>query len=403
MTLELRDWKRTGDAAGEAVLEAAFHRPERESRLARELARAHPSFDPALAPVAELDGKPVGCAVLLPRTLLLRGVPVAAVVVGPMGVDPTARGRGVGGALVDAALERAAGRGALFAVALGAREFFASRGFAPAFDLWGLHVPGEVLPEGGDTSAWRGLAGEDLPGLMRLHAHAYREISLAERRTGDALDWESLAERAHTLVHPGDDGPLAYLRFRVREAFELLECGASSAAGVDAVLAMARRLIREHTRLDLFARLPEPHPVARALFHRGAIVERSNLGGAGMLRVLDWPALLSVLAPVWSPALEGLERPAFSIGVGENAWRLELLPAGPRVTEGRAPGAHLALPAERTPALLTGQRGFDEVFAETRVRRTSDLAPHLQQRLAAYLGPRAATWGYAPPFELADD
>lgn len=403
MSIALRPLERTGDPPAERVLEAAFHRPDREARLVRELARAHPEFDPALALVAERGGRAQGCALLLPRRIRVRGAVLPFVLVGPLGVDPGARGEGVGGELLRATLAGASRRGALGALALGAPEFFAPHGFAPAFDHWALRVPTEILPTAQADGPWRGLVGEDLPHLPELHAHSYRGVSCSELRSTGALDWESMAPRAHTLVHPGPDRPLAYLRFRVREELELLECGARDELGIAAVLAMLRRLCREHARLTLFARLPEPHPVARALFRRGALQERSNLGGAGMLAVLDWPATLTALSPAWTPALVGFARPALSIGIGERSWRLELTSEGPRVHAGREVGAHLALEPDQAPALLTGSRGFEELLEEGDVRSRSELTPELCRRLAAHLGPHPSAWGYAPSFELADD
>lgn len=403
MRISLRNLRRDGDPEAERVLDAAFQRSERESRLVRELARSHPLFDPELAPVAEREGRTLGCAALLPRRVRIRGQSVPLALVGPLGVDPAFRGQGIASELLRVALERAAQRGILGALALGMPEFFGRRGFAQAFDLWGLRVPTEILPAEITDAPWRGLVGEDLPHLAELHAHSYRGVSCSEERTGDALDFESFAPRAHTLVHPGAGRPLAYLRFRVREELELLECSARTAAGVAAILALLRRLCREHARLSLFARLPEPHAVARALFRRGALQERSDLGGAGMLRVLDWPALLEILAPVWTPALDGLVRPAFSLGIGRECWRLELEQGRPRVLSGRVGGAHLALGEAQAPALLTGQRGFEELFEEEAVRAASELSTELCARLAAYLGPSPASWGYAPVFELAED
>lgn len=403
MPIALRPLERTGDPAAERVLEAAFHRPGRESRLVRELARSHPEFDPELALVAERSGRVEGCALLLPRRIQVRGAPLPLAVVGPLGVEPEARGSGVGGELLRAALATAARRGLLGALALGAPEFFTRHGFAPAFDLWALRVPAEILPPWVEGAPWRGLVGEDLPHLPELHGHSYRGVSCSEVRTADALDWESMAPRAHTLVHPGDARPLAYLRFRVREELELLECGVRDERGIEAVLAMLRRLCLEHGRLTLFARLPDPHPLARALFRRGALLERSNLGGAGMLAVLDWPAALRAISSAWAPALAGLPRPALSLGVGEASWTLELGADGPRVTTGRESGAHLALDVSQAPALLTGARGFEELLDEGDVRSRSELTPELRLRLAAHLGPRPSAWGYAPPFELADD
>jgi putative acetyltransferase len=86
------------------------------------------ALDAEISLVAEEGGRIVG-SVILSR---LVDVGVRALALGPIGVLPAAQGRGVGSALVRAALDRAAAAGEDAVLLLGDPRYYARFGFEPA-------------------------------------------------------------------------------------------------------------------------------------------------------------------------------------------------------------------------------------------------------------------------------
>lgn len=398
MSLIVRTAHPRGDDAFRRVIDSAFAREERESRLARELSRVH-GFDEDLALLAELDGEPVGAALFSPRRLRILGTAVRGAACAPIGVLPGARGTGVGRALLDEGLARLRARGVRCVVALGAPSFYARAGFGPAFDLYTCHVPLELLA-GADPDApgWRGLRGDDLPRLVELAENSWREVDGSEVRDASASDWEAAAPDSYALCHDGGDGPDAYVRFRVRETIEVTDCCVADARGIPFVFALLRRLGREHGRDRCELHAPPSHPVTRALFHLGCSVEAGDFGGACVLSVLDWPGLAEDLGHHFRPRLLRSPYPALSIGHGSEVLRL-----GFRGGELRAENAcdlrrHLEVPAGWTQGLLTGHRSGAELAFRLGLED-----PETRALLEDLFPRRSPAWAYGPLFELADE
>lgn len=87
---------------------------------------------------------------------------------GPIGVMPAAQGRGVGTALVAAALDEARRRGECAVILLGAPSYYGARGFRPAAERrW-------ANPFAGSTDAGSTIAEEDLQVAVLDEARAAR-------------------------------------------------------------------------------------------------------------------------------------------------------------------------------------------------------------------------------------
>jgi len=371
------------------LIDAAFHRTDRESRLAEELARAHPDFDPGLSLVSELDDRPVGWALFFPRTVLLRGAWVPLSIAGPYGTHPAYRNRGVQRQLFETGLAALRDRGLRGAIALGDPGFLTRFGFGSAFDHYAVHVPLEVLPEEGDTGHWRGLAAEHLEALCAIHEQEGGDG--CERRKPASPDWASFVSEAHTLVLEVEGRVEAYLRFRTRERLEIPECGVRTAAATEPLLRFLRRLAREHGRAFLDVHVPPTHPVGRALFHLGCNREANNLGGGAMLAITDWDGFFADTAESWRTALERAGCRACSLEIDGVPYRLARTWRGLRVERRRDARHAVALPHELVAGLMTGQRDFrdlDGIDADARLLR------------ALFPGGTPA-WTFAPVFELA--
>ena len=297
MSPTLRTASPQGDPELASLIDACFERAGHESRLAQALSEGCPTYDPGLALLAEDEGGPLGWALFLPRRLRLRGCWLPLCVSAPFGVLPARRGEGGGRFLAQAGAQAQRDRGILGAVVLGNPGFFERHGYYPAFDCYGVVVGREELADIAPTEGWRGLRAEDIPGLDAMYRSNHAAGDGTEERTHAAVDWESSAPEAYSLVHESEGVVDAYLRFRVRAELEVRECGATSQAGVGAVLGFLRQLLDEHGRAQLVVHAPPAHPVARALFHRGAMMEANNFRGAALLAVHDWPAVLRACAP----------------------------------------------------------------------------------------------------------
>ena len=380
------------------LLETAFERPERESHFVQLLAAHHPNFDQGLSLVADSDGEMSGYALFLPRELLIRGVRVPFAVAAPLGVLPQFRGRGIGRLLISTGLAALKDRGLRGAIAIGAPDYYGDLGFASAFDLHVVDARAENLPAPDESADWRAITSEDLEALGRLQEESYEHASGTERRLPCPIDWDGQAPGSHALAIGAPGDPHAYLRFRVREELEVMECCANDADSVQAILAFIHRLIQEHGRARALVHVPPETRTSTTLLHRGAILEHSTFGGGSMLAVTDLWGLMEDLAPWWAPALDNS---SFSIGVSGRPCLLDASGGEPRVTEGRAQH-HLEVPSPALPGLLTGQRSARELLFDPVVRHQSGLSAE-GQALACRLFPRnSSMWTYSPAFELVD-
>lgn len=120
------------------VERAAFGRP-----LEADIAVAVRDDPGSLALVAEEDGEVVGHVQL--STAWVGDGEVLAL--GPIGVAPAWQRRGIGAALVAAALEAARDAGACAVILLGDPAYYGSRGFEPA-GSYGLSNPFDAMEDG---------------------------------------------------------------------------------------------------------------------------------------------------------------------------------------------------------------------------------------------------------------
>jgi putative acetyltransferase len=155
IVITVRD-EQPGDlAAIRAVNDAAFDQPL-EGRIVDAL-RAHGAV--RLSLVAEVDGQVVGHILFSPVV----SAGAEGLGLGPMAVTPDQQRRGVGGALIEAALERLRASGCPFIVVLGHHDYYTRFGFVPA-SRHGLRCEWDVPDEAFmvyvvDAAATSGAAG----------------------------------------------------------------------------------------------------------------------------------------------------------------------------------------------------------------------------------------------------
>ena len=402
MAYTLRTASPTADASLAPLLDAAFGRANRESKLVTQLATGYPAFDPGLSLVATADGRDLGYGLFLPRGFRIRGCDVSMAISAPFGTVADARGKGVGTFLLETGLGALKDRGMRGAVALGGQDFFRRQGYESAFNLYTCDARRDLLPkqEAGD---WGGLTGEDIPHLMRLFASNYRGVSGSELRTNAALDWESSAVAAYTLVQRRHNEAVAYVRFRVRDTLAVKECGAKDPAAVTSLLAFLRRLAEEHNRPNIEVHVPPPHPVFRALFRRGCMAEGNNFHDAVMLRIVDWQGLFQDTAASWLRPMELCKQDELSLGIEGVNYQLKRTDSGLEVSEAKSE-FHIELPTGWAAPLLTGRLDWRDLHFETGGEFGGQTMDSLGCDLLGMLFPPGTPmWTYAPIFEVADE
>jgi putative acetyltransferase len=153
----------SGDVAAiSRVVEAAFGGPVEVELVA--LLRASPNYVPELALVADLDGAIVGHTMLTYVDLVGDGSSHRVLTLSPLAVAPEAQGKGIGAALVAAALRLADERGEPLVCLEGSPAHYAKLGFKDArdfgihFDLpdWAPREAGQIYPLSSYDASIRG-------------------------------------------------------------------------------------------------------------------------------------------------------------------------------------------------------------------------------------------------------
>jgi len=167
MEIAVRD-ERPGDlAAIRDVNDRAFDQPL-EGRIVDAL-RAHGVV--RLSLVAEVEGQVVGHILFSPVT----SAGAEGLGLGPMAVTPEQQRRGIGGALLQAALARLREAGCPFVVVLGHHEYYTRFGFVPA-SRHGLRCEWDVPDEAFMVHAFDPAATAAAAGLIRYRPEFLMEM-----------------------------------------------------------------------------------------------------------------------------------------------------------------------------------------------------------------------------------
>ena len=148
MALSIRSARPDDWGAVLHVVEAAFGKAS-TARFTEELCRL-PDFDSELTFVAEVDAEVVGFTML--SRVAVEGRPERLLTLTPMAVRPDVQRRGIGVALVEAAIAAADGRGEPLVLVEGVPAYYPRFGFRSATAL-GIERPDERIPD----DAWMAL------------------------------------------------------------------------------------------------------------------------------------------------------------------------------------------------------------------------------------------------------
>jgi putative acetyltransferase len=163
-TLRIRP-ESAGDAAEiRRVVTAAFGRAD-EADLVEGI-RSSPEYEPDLALVAELDGDLVGHVMISRALLRTRRADRSIVMLSPLSVAPAVQRQGIGGALVQGAVEGAARADEPLVVLEGSPAYYGRFGFEPALRRGiELPLPSWAPPEAGQVIVLRP-EGDELSGTV---------------------------------------------------------------------------------------------------------------------------------------------------------------------------------------------------------------------------------------------
>ncbi|MBK9385007.1 MAG: N-acetyltransferase [Planctomycetes bacterium] len=383
------------------LLDEAFASPGRESLLWSMLRQEYPEYDPSLAFVAERSEQELEAFLLVhPRTLWIRGVEVPCGVLSPFAVAPRARGEGIGARMVQSALAACAGRFDLV-VMLGEPRYFGRFGFSRAFGQSRVRarLPKDLATLAGE--GWRAIGGADLQTCRDLYERSYAGVSGTERRTLAAVDWDSRAQRTHTLVRERDGKVGAYARFHIGTSITVAECGAQRPEDTESLLGFVARLALEHARESCEVLVPRRHPLVRSLLRAGGELAAHDMTGA----VLAWcPSPQRLLARVLSgePALAAHTRQsweAFDLELPGGSCRVEPTLRGPRVVESATPAlTSIALRADRVVGWLTGLEPLREALANAGDDASCEGAPF--RALDRLLPELESFWSWSPLYDV---
>jgi len=406
MAYQLRTADPRSDEGLTALLDTAFQRPDRESRLVRTLSEHMPSFDPGLSLVATEEGRDVAFALFLPRRFRFRGCEVPLVISSPFCALPEVRGQGAGRFLLETGLAALADRGIRGALVLGGSGFFQRNGYRGAFNLYTIDAQRELASDQPSDAEWSGLTAEDIPHLEALYAANYSGVTGSEVRTSAPIDWESSGGDAYTVVSRRDGQATAYLRFRVREKLAVMECGARDAAAVADVRAFIKRLAEEHNRPSVEVHLPPPHPVFRALFRAGCMAEGNSFHDEARLKITDWKGFLQDIAPSFGHALRMTSTKSVSFAIetpaGTKTFGLETANKRAVKVTAQKSKKHLVIPADWAEPLMTGRLDWRDLYFAA--GPGSKLQKDFGRELLSLLFPSGTPmWTYSPIFEIADE
>lgn len=121
----------TDDIKAIDVVNISAFEGEQEARLVTEL-RGLPGYRGELSLVAEFGGRIVGHLMLSPVTLHQNDQDIRMLALGPMSVVPSQSHRGIGTALVDAAIAKAKDMGQKGIIVVGPPDYYLRFGFASA-------------------------------------------------------------------------------------------------------------------------------------------------------------------------------------------------------------------------------------------------------------------------------
>jgi len=366
-----------------------------ERRLVEILVQEDPAFRPAHLRLVEAEGQIVSTMMLVERQLRFASVSVRGNIVAPVATDPGHERQGYCSRVMRDAVAYMKGAGFVVSLLWGVPWLYPHYGYSSALP-W-LRVT--LMPQRARRPAERGdhhfqpVSAEHAPAVNALYAANQAHTTGSEVRSDDWWEWRPRCPRALYEVALDRAGVVAgyFQAIAPPDGLMVFDVGIRGRAAGEAVLGrlleVAGERGLERFDLDLF---PD-HPFSRVCFAHNGELRLSRGGGAGMIRVLDLPALLGSLEPVferragqseWGATGSGGANYVLRLASDEGAATLQLAEGRVRIGDERAVAddeAHVPL-AVLNP-LVTGFQPRRELLSQPGVVLSSERAARLLEVL----------------------
>ena len=378
------------------------------------LTHADSEHRPECLRLVDLGGRFVSFVLVVPRRILIAGVPVDGVLVTLVGTDPAHRGQGFARLLLEDTAAFIRTRGFRVALVCGPPDFYARFGFVSCLGEYAsCFDPGRVLTRpgaGGVPAIWRPMTDQDIPEVAALYAGATAGTPGTVLRPPERWVWRDRSRGrgglAGLAVWQVASGPVqAYVRWAVGQAGLPADClgvsevGAASPAALIASLEWTANKALEADLARVRFGGPPDHLFSRLAYLRVGGESQVKAAGPGQILVTNRGLLMADLVQTLAQraAKAGLP-PGTAVVLDVGSKRLELLYAGDRLRllggragrQGDRPVSRL--PGEAFTAMALGYAGGGELEALPGVA----LAASHREALAALFPPAYPQWVPAP-------
>jgi predicted N-acetyltransferase YhbS len=368
----------------------AFANPTWMERYVDKALYKGPIFHAEHTRVTIVEGRVAAGVVMGPRMVRFGPVKVPAMTVGPVGTHDAFRKQGRASAAMNDASAYMAENGFLVAYLQGISDFYHRFGYYPFMGATTLTLKRDAAKKQSLPGRFRVMRRKDMPAVRRLYEAVTASRICASARDKEVWDWlTGPASRTWLFRHPRvivdahgrlcgySTVPMDTQRYQGELLVRQDETSCRVALG--ALVGAARR--GEMKELIL----PLPWDDALSVFIRqfvgGDSKMSANANGGPMLKVVDFPALMRKLQPLFSrrwqranTALLGarftLESEIGSIGIA----------AGPEGVRMAAPenGRRVVIPQRWLSGLLTGYHAVRHVAARQGAAVPSELMPVME-------------------------
>ncbi len=282
-----------------ALVRAVFPRGDAAEAVLTTTVHNDPRFNPACLRIASDGGRVIGVLNVIDRFVRYGSAQVRCAIIAPLAVAGEHQGAGVGSALMRDGLQWARQAGFQLSMLWGHTWFYRRYGYAPGLKHYEVRLPTHMQPRNDGAYSLRHYKPADTPALRQVYHSETAGLTLAEVRSDEPWEWRPLHPDAFVEVAVDPARAVrGYMRGRLSE--HRLEIGELFGMDTGAVQALFDRLLHlGHSKGVAEVRVTAtPHNRwSRLAFAQGAQLCLSSGDGAGMIRVLDWPAFLETILP----------------------------------------------------------------------------------------------------------
>jgi predicted N-acetyltransferase YhbS len=258
-----------------------------------------PRFRPEHLRVFERNRQIVGVVNVIDRLVQVGTAQARCAIIAPLATVREYQGNGIGSALMRDTLAWARADGFHLSMLWGHTWLYPRYGYAPGIKSYSVQLAASLQPLGDKAYTLRPVKTFDLSALMQVYHAEMASVTLAERRSDQPWEWRPF--RPNTAIEVAVD-PAGAIRgyARITSDDDHIRVGEIAAMDGGAAQALFDRLLylaRERQIATIEVTATPKQRWTRLAFRQGARVSFGSGGGAGMVRVLDLPALLQAILP----------------------------------------------------------------------------------------------------------